>query len=1040
MSLHHVAKKLIRRVSRIAIQIFENFFYWWGRTVASNPYAVILPCLLLTGLCSLGLLNFSSEADGWKLFLPEGSRHLTVQSWREEHFVEDTRGSIALFNHEENVLTSEALLLLLDLHERVRAVRFEGKNFTDVCMRIPVTNIGLSNKRRRRRRRKRSGSSLNVGGPSIGQHSSDDDDYEDYEYPDYINFYGTGQEGGENDYTNGPDQQQDTATPAAAEDDELDGLPREVYCDIVETLEDKCGEFSLLEIWNYERDVISKLSQQDIIDAINTVDESPVLGYETDYTSYLGEKEYDNTTGHVVKAKSIRSIWLEQFSPKDIPPTRKLVGFEVDQVDPFTLGYEYEVLKVMNKWREDRAKEGKGYSFNMNLGLSFNTEASGPIEYDVIRQICGYVVMFLYTMFTLGQLNIVEHKFYLAGAGILSVFFGYIIAVGLTMALGFPYTPVTGLLPFLCLGIGIDDMFVIMRCLKNIPEKEKVQNGLVKNVGLAMQHAGVSITVTSLTDICAFGVGAITFFPALQSFCISAALAIAAIYVFQSSFFVACMVLDQRRIQAKRNGFLPFLVHKDWEPPKWTQTDIGSIVMTKIGRVFDFRILQALIILFAAAMFGIGIWGTYEIKVEYDPITLIPEGSYLRSWLDQKEVNFPSDGWGVFIYTQDISYTMQDFEKIDMIATGLDNLTKEHNEWVHYGKQLSKAVQVPFERGTGFWWLDLKAFIAEHKATKDWRDVIQRGKLPLYLSDFLHHEDGSIYKNNFRFDGGITCNMEAPPITSAKLGTLKFRVLQGPKEHLPAQRAINDIVRKAELSNTTFAYSDIYPAWEIDEILAGELYRNLSLALLSVVIIISITLADICICFIILGCVLFTMVDVVGITYFLGMTIDPFSLIAIIIGIGLSVDYSAHIAHAFIISRGTRKERAMNSFVAIGPAILHGGITTFLALIFLAFSESHTFVTIFKIVSMTVAFGLFHGLFFLPVMLILFGSDNVEGDGDEVEHSDCSTVGSDKFLKSNMKSFSEVSVKEDHLKEDGPTVISCKALDNLGCEHSDEVK
>ena len=1038
MSLHHVLKKLVRRVSRIAIEIFENFFYWWGCAVASNPYAVILPCLLLTGLCSLGFLNFSSEADGWKLFLPEGSRHLAVQNWREEHFLEDTRGSITLFNHEENVLTREALLLLLDLHERVRDVHFEGRNFTDVCMKIPVTNIGLSNKRRRRRR-KRSGSSLNVGASSLEQHASDDDD----EYPEYINFYGAGQEGGEDDYINyyGPGQHQD-ATDPAAEEDELDGLPREVYCDIVETLEDKCGEFSLLEIWEYDRDVISKLSQQDIIDAINTVDESPVLGYETDFTSYLGEKEY-NSTGHVVKARSIRSIWLEQFSPEDIPQTRKLTGFEVDQVDPLTLGYEKEVLKVMMKWREDRANEGKGYSFNMNLGLSFNTEASGPIEYDINRQICGYIVMFLYTMLTLGQLNIVEHKFYLAGAGILSVFFGYIIGVGLTMALGFPYTPVTGLLPFICLGIGIDDMFVIMRCFKNIPEKEKGKNGLVKNVGLTMQHAGVSITVTSLTDICAFGVGAITFFPSLQSFCISAALAIAAIYVFQSSWFVACMVLDQRRIQQKRNGFLPFLVHKDWEPPKWTQTDIGSIVMTKIGRVFDFRILQAFIVLLTAAMFGVGIWGTYEIQVEYNPITLVPEGSYFRAWLDQKDVNFPSDGWGVIIYTQEISYTMQDFEKIDMIVSGLDNLTREHNEWVHYGKQLSKAVQVPFERGTGFWWLDLKAFIAEHKATKDWREVIRRGKLPLYISDFLNHEDGSIYTNNFRFGGNITCNMEAPPITSAKLGTLKFRDLKGPKEHLPAQRAINDIIGKAELSNTTFAYSDIYPAWEIDEILAGELYRNLSLALLSVVLIITVTLADICICFIILGCVLFTMVDVVGVTYFWGMTIDPFSLISTIVGIGLSVDYAAHIAHTFLISKGTRKERAMNAFIAIGPAILHGGITTFLALIFLAFSQSHTFVTFFRIVSMTVVLGLFHGLFFLPVMLILFGSDNVDDDPDEVEHSDVSTVGSDKFLKSNLNSYnsciSEVSIKEANTNEGGPSVISCNALGNLDLKHHDEV-
>ena len=64
----------------------------------------------------------------------------------------------------------------------------------------------------------------------------------------------------------------------------------------------------------------------------------------------MGEKQYSET-GWVIGAKSVRSIWLLQFSPEDIPPTQKLTGFEIDQVDPFTFGYEEEVLKVMKKWK-----------------------------------------------------------------------------------------------------------------------------------------------------------------------------------------------------------------------------------------------------------------------------------------------------------------------------------------------------------------------------------------------------------------------------------------------------------------------------------------------------------------------------------------------------------------------------------------------------------------------------------------------------------------------------------------------------------------
>ena len=72
------------------------------------------------------------------------------------------------------------------------------------------------------------------------------------------------------------------------EDNFADRLPPEGYCDLIETLTDKCGEYSLLEIWKYDEERIGALSAQDIVDAVNTVEESPVFGYDTDFTDYLG--------------------------------------------------------------------------------------------------------------------------------------------------------------------------------------------------------------------------------------------------------------------------------------------------------------------------------------------------------------------------------------------------------------------------------------------------------------------------------------------------------------------------------------------------------------------------------------------------------------------------------------------------------------------------------------------------------------------------------------------------------------------------------
>ena len=51
------------RASLLVIGTLERFFYWWGKFVTRRPYPVILTCLLLTALSSLGFLNFRWEAS-----------------------------------------------------------------------------------------------------------------------------------------------------------------------------------------------------------------------------------------------------------------------------------------------------------------------------------------------------------------------------------------------------------------------------------------------------------------------------------------------------------------------------------------------------------------------------------------------------------------------------------------------------------------------------------------------------------------------------------------------------------------------------------------------------------------------------------------------------------------------------------------------------------------------------------------------------------------------------------------------------------------
>lgn len=124
----------------------------------------------------------------------------------------------------------------------------------------------------------------------------------------------------------------------------------------------------------------------------------------------------------------------------------------------------------------------------------------------------------------------------------------------------------------------------------------------------------------------------------------------------------------------------------------------------------------------------------------------------------------------------------------------------------------------------------------------------------------------------------------------------------------------------------------------------------------------------------VLICVILSLIDIGGFMYFWDLTIDTVSCNNLIIAIGLCIDYSSHIAHRFLIEPGTsRNDRICSTLANIGPAVLNGGFTTFFAFLLLANSQSHVFITFFKVFFLVVTFGLYHGLIVLPVFLSFFG-------------------------------------------------------------------
>lgn len=119
--------------------------------------------------------------------------------------------------------------------------------------------------------------------------------------------------------------------------------------------------------------------------------------------------------------------------------------------------------------------------------------------------------------------------------------------------------------------------------------------------------------------------------------------------------------------------------------------------------------------------------------------------------------------------------------------------------------------------------------------------------------------------------------------------------------------------------------------------------------------------------------------------FYWNLTFNTIVLINIVIAIGLSVDYSAHIAHTYLLTKppnnayfrgNPARKRLFKAKIAIsqmGSSVFHGGFSTLLAILALGGSSSYVFVVFFKLWVGIIIFGMASGFFLLPVVFSFIG-------------------------------------------------------------------
>jgi len=973
---HTKIQLLARECQQGVTGSLQRFFLWYGELVANHPWKAIAACLLATLASAAGLLNFYEEGDAASLVIPRGSEFRTNIDWQDENFPREFRVHSVIYQ-AENVLTSEVLVAIFDQRKLLDGIKLENnKTFQDFCIQVPIPvlpegGISACSRSNVATTQDPRWTEFELWDKDWGEEWGEEEGGEEFgdEQDSFESLALPSWEGDEASWENATGLEDFVIQllvpemPSSADQVTIDLMEQwsdqfypDLYCGCMEAAPTVCFEQSIIELWGDQghytdksRQQIEKLTENEILDTINNKNVSGIFMRDFNFTELLGDIKY-NSKGEIVGARSVQMRFLTTVNVTAV----KLFGTATrgEKIDVESYTFEGEMIELL----QNRSEFPTSLISYVNIQRQFFDSFVGQTFKDADKLVLGYMLVFLYVNMMLSKMNCVEQRIWLSTVGILSVTMGMIAGYGLCSMFGLFYSAAHTVIPFLLLGIGIDNIFVITQTF-NTMDSSTSPKDLSKLFGQTMSHAGVAVSVTTFTDVIAFLVGSNTVLPCLQSFCIYAAVSIFAIYALQVTHFVAWFALDIRRQQEHRDGCLCCYVHKNFTPYEFSQKSALNTAFKFIGERVVQRWFQALVLLVSAGALVGGIWGTCFLTQEYNPEWLLPPESEIAKWFSAMTELYPSSGEPGFVMIKRIDLS-QEFDTLDRMVERLKETGEHHNiekikSW-HYG---------------------FRDYVNKFKKSEEPFETLISD--PTYFREkftqFLFSPKGASFQPNFEFASpGLKCGEPAPDVLLQAIMFQHNRYYRS-SEWIPAMREVQQIVREAPFSNKSYPLALTYINWETDAIVGIELIRNVGIALACIFITTLITLGSWRGSMFVMMCVLFSCVNVCGYMHWWGLTIDITSMNVIIISVGLCVDFCAHIVHGFLTEEGTREERVLHIMEHIAPAVMNGGFSTMLALSLLVTSQSHIFISFFKIFFMICVFGLFHGLILLPVVLCILG-------------------------------------------------------------------
>ena len=301
---------------------------------------------------------------------------------------------------------------------------------------------------------------------------------------------------------------------------------------------------------------------------------------------------------------------------------------------------------------------------------------------------------------------------------------------------------------------------------------------------------------------------------------------------------------------------------------------------------------KVFVVIFSVTLLAAGIYGVTQVDESFDRRILAKDGSYLKRFLSAQEEYFELSIEVSMVVEGEIDYGKQSTH--DEIRE-LSNIVKCNK---HY-------------RNVTLSWMDAFSQYAKRNNTN-----ITGPNFVTELKTFLNVSQHFRQDVKFSHDGD---NMEASRI----LGFMKTSASSTfQKDAMLSLR--QDLEQNSKLD--VFPIVRPFIVFEQYAIISRETTRNLIIATIAVFIVTSPFLVDCTVTIIVVVNFVALICELFGLMVFWDVALNTVSMINLVMAIGFAVDYSAHIAHAYVISeKGTADERLVDSLSTVGASVFMGG-------------------------------------------------------------------------------------------------------------------